>query len=115
MNRLFKYDGRFQWWSYTVGHGQLLLRSTWSAARPTQVDILFKDVVAVSLPTSVDDIEILESDITDEPGLAVLAGRKRFVVRGREVDGYVIAGAIFHTEGELSHGDQSPLLPKFPP
>ena len=117
MKQLFRYDGRFQWWSYTVSHGQLLLRSTSSSKRSTQVDVLFKDVVAVELPTSFDNIEVLEAETTDEPSRVALpsGGRKRFLIRGRDVNGYVIAGAVHHVEGEQSHGDASPLIPRFPP
>ena len=115
MKHLFKYDGRFQWWLYTVSHGQLLLRSTSSSRRPTQVDVLFKDVLAVELPTSIDDIEVLEAEMTEEPSRLRSSSRKRFLIRGSNVNGYVIAGAVFHVEGEQSHEDPSPLIPKFPP
>jgi hypothetical protein len=78
--------------------------------------VLFKDVVAVDLPTSVDDLEVLEAETTDERSrMRSYSGRKCFLIRGRDVDGYVIAGAVFHVEGEQSHEDPSPLIPKFPP
>jgi hypothetical protein len=112
MKHLFGYRGRFQWWSYTVSHGQLLLRSTKSSLRPTQVDILFKDVSMVALSTSIEDVEVLEELVEEEQSRE---NRKRFLVRGVGVDGYVVAGAVFHAEGDYSHWDSSPLVVKFPP
>jgi hypothetical protein len=114
--QLFRYDGRFQWWLYTVSHGQLLLRSTTSSTRDTQVDVLFKDVGLVYLPTSVEDIEVLAGDESDLPkGMHLPGGRKIFVVRGREFSGVVTAGVVLHFEGRGSHNDPSPLIPTFPP
>ena len=114
--QLFRYDGRFQWWSYTVSHGQLLLRSTRSATRDTQVDVLFKDVGLVCMPTSIEDIEVFTGDDSDLPkGIHLADGRKIFVVRGRELSGVVSAGVVLHLEGPGSHNDPSPLIPTFPP
>ena len=114
---LFKYAGAFQWWSYTVSHGQLLLRSTRSSGRPTQVDVLFKDVVAVQLPTLIHDLEVLETDREGAAGRMPFdsQGRAIFIVRGRDTEGYVVAGAVFHDEGDHAYYDPSPLLPTFPP
>lgn len=109
---LFTYTGKFQWWSYTVSHGQLLLRSPKSAERLTQVDVLFKDVAIVHLPTWIDRLEVLEGD---SPQTLDLQGRKYFVVRGRSSDGYVVAGAVFHDEGDHDYQEPSPLVPAFPP
>lgn len=109
---LFKYSGRFQWWSYTVSHAQLLLRSTPSPVRATQVDVLFKDVSSVCIPTTLDDLEILEEPLLPgaDPGT-----HRRFVVRGRGAGGLVGAGAVFHEEWTGEHSDPSPLVGTVPP
>lgn len=113
---LFNYDGRFQWWSYTVSHGQLLLRCPPSPKRATQVDVLFKNVSSVSLPTTVDDLEVIDGEGTALPTLVgPVGGRKVFIVRAIGVDGYVVAGAVFHREWQGSHSDPSPLIPTFTP
>ena len=113
---IFECSGRFQWWSYTVSHGQLLLRSTKSRQRDTQVDVLFKDVVFVSIPTSLENIEILEADDADRPtGLELEKDRKIFVVRGTDFSGFVAAAVVLHAEGTGAHNDPSPLVPQFPP
>lgn len=62
----FAYRGIFRCWSYTARHGQLLLRSTKSAERPTQVDVLFKNVSAVNLRTVMQDLELVETDADPE-------------------------------------------------
>ena len=113
---LFGYDGRFQWWSYNVSHGQLLLRSTKSPKRDTQIDVLFKDVVLVHMATSIDDMEVLEAEEEDRPkGVELVAGRKVFVVRGKDFSGFVVAAVVFHSEGGDCHNDPSPLILQFPP
>lgn len=111
---LFADRGKFQWWSYTVGHGQLLLRSTKSSDRPTQIDVLFKNVSAVSLRAVIDDLEVVETDrdvegmIGDESILA-----KVFLVRSRGYEGLVVAGSVVRDEGDHEYHEQSPLLPTF--
>lgn len=115
---LFKYQGRFQWWLYNVTHGQLLLRSTStsSPARGTQVDVLFKDVNSVSLPTVFEDLEVLESEGDFIPPIVgSVGGRKVYVIRASDVEGFIVAGAAFHVEGQGHHNDPSPLIPPFPP
>lgn len=116
MNPLFKYDGRFQWWSYDVSHGQLLLRSTPSSARSTQVDVLFKNVSSVSIPTTLDDLEVLDGEGSHVPTInGPVGGHNVFVIRASGVEGYVLAGAVFHREWQGKHSDPSPLVPTFPP
>jgi len=113
---LFKYSGRFQWWSYNVSHGQLLLRSTKCPKRDTQIDVLFKDVLLVNMATSIDDIEVFEADEKDRPNdIQLVAGRKVFLVQGKNYSGFVVAAVVFHFEGEGCHSDPSPLIPRFPP
>jgi len=115
-NPLLSYAGRFQWWLYSVSHGQLLLRSTRSPTRDTQIDLLFKDVGFVCMPTSVENIEISTGDESDLPqGMRLPAGRKVFVIRGTDFSGIVTAGVVLHFEGVGSHNDPSPLMPPFPP
>jgi len=113
----FRYKGRFQWWAYTVSHGQLLLRSTKSPERPTQVDILFKDVGAVCMPTAIVDPQVTEGGPQDVPGIHQLEseGRRIFLIRGSGGQGYIVAGSAFSDEGDHDFHDPSPLFPPFPP
>ena len=57
-----RFSGQFQLWGYTVSHGQLLLRSTRSELRPTQIDVLFKNVGYIQLPVLLEDPEVTLSE-----------------------------------------------------
>jgi hypothetical protein len=98
---------------YAVGHGQLLLRSNRSDEVPTRIEVLFKDVAALELPTLFDGLSITEATPDEAQGLNVQLGswpihrRKVFVLRGTNYLGYVIAGAVFWHEDEGSHYDES--------
>lgn len=107
--------GRFQMWSYSPSHGRLLLRSTKSADRNTQVDVLFKNVAVISIPVVFDNLEIhrapLES-LTPLPSFGVLSavGRDFFQIVGRDVEGYVIAGLVLWDESDGEFDAPSTLL-----
>src|ERR1035437_5423461 len=59
MTELRNFPGRrFQVWEYSVGHKQLLLRSTKDVDHPTRVEIAFKDVRAMQIPTVIDELSI---------------------------------------------------------
>lgn len=109
---LFADRGTFQWWLYTASHGQLLLRSTKSSDRPTQIDVLFKNVSAAHLRAVVDDLEVVETDRDAKAlvGDQVTPG-KVFLVRGRGYEGSVIAGSVARDEGDHEYHEQSPLMP----
>jgi len=107
-----KYRGRFQLWSYTVSHGQLLLRRNKGPGFPTRVDILFKDVAAVHLPTSFDDLELAEDhgpaqDFAGGLGAWPAHGRKTFRLTGQSFAGTVVAGAVFCHEDTKEHFEPS--------
>jgi hypothetical protein len=110
------FRGRFLLWSYTVGHGRLLLRSTKSIERATQVDILFNDVGVIRLPVSFDDPVIAEDDMglaaipQSDLGASDHRGRKLYRVEGRDVIGYIVAAALAVHEAEREYFEPSPLL-----
>jgi hypothetical protein len=53
------YPGRkFQFWSYRVSHGELLVRSPRFAAGEKNVDIMFAGVSYVDLPRFLPDFEV---------------------------------------------------------
>lgn len=47
----FESERPFQMWRYSVGHSMLLLRSTKDEQHDTRVDVLFKRVERLDLPT----------------------------------------------------------------
>src|SRR5215472_14871400 len=90
---------KFEVWLYSVSHGQLLLRSNRSEKFSTRIDVLFKDVAAMALPTVFDGLSVAEA-VTDEArnlniqlGALRISNRKVFVIWGPTFKGYVVAGA----------------------
>ena len=83
---------RLQMWLYEVNHGQLVLRSVKGVAQTTRVDILFKNVHVVHLPTVMDGLSITRSD-------------DGFVMAGSNWHGHVQAGACFVAEDEGEYFD----------
>lgn len=117
MELRFAYPGRFQLWFYHVGHGQLLLRRTPSTELQTQVDILFKNVVFLSLGVWTDDLQVHEADTLEIPPELHrrLLGTRPFIIKSRSETDYVFAGAVFDHEWEGNFSDRSPLVPEWPP
>lgn len=107
---------KFQVWSYTVGHRQLLLRSTKSETDPTRCDVLFTNVARLDLPTLFDGLEIRDDAGKDAPpgandlGANEPSGRTVYLVRGeRRYLGYVVAGAVAWAEDDGEYDDPSSL------
>lgn len=104
---------RFRIWEYTVGHKQLLLRSTKDPGLSTRIDVLFKNVAAIHLCTSLDGLTI--SKVADgeniDPPLGIrpeiLDGMNLYIVRGAGFTGYVIAGVMGWHEDEGEYHDRS--------
>ena len=107
------YKRMFQVWAYTVSHGQLLLRSTKTDKIPTRVDILFKDMVALKLPSAFEELEIIEST-AEHVGLHqdAIKGRTVWSLRGPGFDGFVVAGAmaVHEDDGEYDAPSRIPGL-----
>jgi len=111
--RVVAFAGCFEVWSYTVGHGCLLLRSTKSAERQTQVDILFKDVGLICLPARFDGCTITEIEISDLPlrlDPEIIGDRPAYRVTGSTAVGYVVAGTLVWDESDREYHERSRLL-----
>ena len=91
----FTSERDFQLWAYTVSHGQLLVRSTRSDSVPTRIDVFFKDVRRVDLPTSMRGLQV-EKD-----------GDRLYRLSGRDWAGEVDAGVMVVAEDEGSYSDPS--------
>src|SRR5437870_2674387 len=85
-------ERRFQIWKYTVGHSQLLLRSTKSAECPTRIDVFFKGVKEFHLPTSFTGLSITEASETD---VLQLCSLRESLSSGKDVKVYKVQGADF--------------------
>jgi hypothetical protein len=107
------FERRFQIWLYTVGHRQLLLRSNKDDNCVTRVDILFKDVLTLQLPSSFENLSITEISRNKADALNIQVGsqltpqHKIFRLRGSNFIGYVVAGMIAYHEDEGNYYDKS--------
>src|SRR5690242_16981113 len=106
---------RFQLWAYTVSHRQLLLRSNKSDQHASRCEILFANVIHIDLPISVEDVEVriatdeeLESRGIARPNEPHIQ-RTVYIVQGRNVSGYVIAGAVYQAEDDGEYDSPSSL------
>jgi hypothetical protein len=82
----------FQIWKYTVGHSQLLLRSTKSPTSPTRIDVLFKGVTQFHLPTSFAGLSLAEGTDAEVRQLCILRESPRF---GKDVKVFTVKGSDF--------------------
>jgi hypothetical protein len=105
MTTILEVRGLVQWWLYTIGHGQLLLRRAKSAELPRRVDILFKDVTEVHMLSHFDNLRLLE--LRSEGA----ESKRRFRLIGDNGVGEVIAGVVMHAEDDLEYNAPSPLMP----
>jgi hypothetical protein len=104
----------FQIWKYTVGHSQLLLRSTKSPTSPTRIDVLFKGVTQFHLPTSFAGLSLAEGTDAEVRQLCILRESPRFgkdvkvfTVKGSDFLGYVAALIAVCHEDEGEYDDPS--------
>ena len=105
-----------QLWSYTVGHGQLLLRATKDRDHPTRVDVLFKGVAAMQLPSVMTSLVVRDAEpderarILSSTSVEMPNERHCFVLEGPDFQGWVIAGVAVTVEDEGEYYEPSPLL-----
>lgn len=97
----FESDRHFQVWRYEVGHAQLLLRSVKGDDHGSRIDVLFKAVQAIDLPTTFD-------------GLQIERDGDRYAVSGIGWSGGVIAGACFQAEDAGEYYEPSPFVHTMP-
>lgn len=105
-----------QLWSYTVGHSQLLLRATKDRDHATRVDVLFKGVGAMQLPSVMSSLTVREADLKEREvifgttSVEMPEERRCFVLEGPDFQGWVVAGAVVSVEDEGEYFEPSPLL-----
>lgn len=112
-----RYPGRrFQLWHYTVSHASLVLRSNKGAEHGRRIEILFKMVRRMDLPTLMDDVEITVAAEDEVPAAARATGARAegdelvvYRVAGRGFVGWVTAGAVFVAEDEGQYHAPSPF------
>lgn len=97
----FESDRRFQVWLYSVSHAQLLLRSVKTAAFASRIDILFKAVELMDIPTAFNGLQIERS-----------GGSYR--LSGEGWQGRVVAAACFAAEDQGEYHDPSAFADSLP-
>jgi hypothetical protein len=111
----------FQIWLYTVSHAQLLLRSNRSTQWGTRVDVLFKGVKAIELPTILKGLSLVKAPrhealaTSEKIGVQLHDNEYVFRIRGPNYVGFVIAGVAFVHEDEGYHYDPSFFASSFMP
>lgn len=107
------FDRTFQIWEYKVSHSQLLLRSVKDSSKDTRIDILFKNVGIIFIPTLLAQIKIRETNplavslVGDED---FLQGRRIFQIESAGYSGYVAAGIMVHLEDQGDYDEPSLLM-----
>jgi hypothetical protein len=113
---LASFERIFQVWRYTTSHNQLLLRSNRARGATTRIDVLFKNVHVMKLPTHLEGLDVWEASegdakaIVNESGFAIGETDHVYILGGSNYRGYVIAGSIAMHEDEGEYDDPSPLL-----
>src|SRR5215831_18564910 len=103
----------FQVWDYTIGHKQLLLRSTKGNPSDNRIDVYFKDVGAICLPTVLNGLKISEAGDVDRSVLLskmtneTVNGRKLYLIESSAFQGYLLAGMIAWHEDDGAYDDPS--------
>ncbi len=118
------FDGLFVIWSYDVSHAKLLLRRTKGTdfvddtkSFKTRIDVLFKGVELIFMPTSFYNLVIEEIDAKKLPksiksiSNADTKNLKIYKLSGNSNVGYVLSLAMFWEEDELEYNEASSLLP----
>ncbi len=114
--KALRFDRDFQIWKYDVGHSQLLLRSVKGDRHKTRVDVLFKGVQFVQLPTHFSGLR--SSEMTEDEfktlnlstGSASANENRYFRLEGKGWKGVVIALGMFWLEEDAEYYDKSNLF-----
>ena len=105
----------FEVWRYTVGHGQMLLRSTKPDVAGTRVDVGFTDVVYIQLPTLVHITSIRVAEAFEVPAflrdVPHTAERTVYLIESGQSRFFVAAGFAEWHEDEREYHEPSSVLP----
>src|SRR4051812_24134333 len=90
---------RFRLWAFVVSHSQLLFRSPKSKDADTRIDVVFRAVTALCLPSRLKGLKIEEVDVSSVPEISgitnedLLLDRSVYRVTGTDgISGFVVCG-----------------------
>ncbi len=115
---IIKSNRLFQLWSYSVSHRELLFRSIKSGVCATRIDVFFKGVKEIHLPTTSDGLSVTEASEADLRQISALRESafekniKVFMVEGANFVGYVAALIALAQEDEGEYDEPSFFAPK---
>ena len=112
---IFSSDRFFEVWHYTVSHRQLLTRSNKDNSSPTRLEVLFKDVAFMGVPTIMKGMVISECHAVSELPADLDTSRISkpwYRIEADGILGYVAAGAMVSNEDDLGYEEPSPLCPR---
>ena len=112
MTPLIEAQGRVEWWSYTVSHGQLLLRRPKAPSHPRRLDILFKDVVEAHMVSFFDNLRVVEAGPEEATMVTIVpvGGHRLYRLIGDNATGHVVAGAVAFAEDDKEYDEPSGLI-----
>ena len=107
---VFSSPRTFQLWLFTTGHRTLLLRSVKGPDAPTRIDLLFKPVRYVQVPTELRGVEIHLSERGEAPSNVQASSDDDdlvYRVDTGNVNGWIVAGSFQSHEDAGEYGDDS--------
>lgn len=105
----------FRFWYYSVSHSDLLLRSTKNEKFLTRIDVFFKAVKAIRLPTNLEGLVVRQVQGSEADAVIRDSGvegkdSKVYLLEGTGYSGYVVAGIVAINEDEGDWYDNSIFL-----
>lgn len=95
----------FKLWEYKLTHSQILIRSTKGNTENTRIDVVFKDVHEINMPTSIEGLHV-EVSTSLENGCPQYYSK--YIIRdNNNTIWHVISGAAFSHEDQGEYYDPS--------
>lgn len=116
-SRLYSSERAFSLWRYTTSHGQALFRSNITDDAPTRLEVLFKCVTYIQVPTRLDGLKITESDVSSIKSIRLNGVQidsdldsRCFCIESKTGSGLILALAVHFAEDTGDYCDPSSLF-----
>lgn len=87
MGEVVRSERRFELWLYTASHSQLLIRSRYDPASTERIEVLFKGVEWMALPSDLSGLAVTQ--LSAAAGSALLTEMGAPIARSQYSDGHV--------------------------